>query len=117
MEALTLQDFNALRAELKGTLTGLEERLQRSIAELRRETVTVKGRNILADGDEIGGLDLFCRLTGLSKSTGYMLAHLRKVPHSKVGQRIYFKRSEVEAWIEQGRRPLVSEEVEQRMAG
>ena len=32
--------------------------------------------------DEIGGMELFCAVTGYAKRTGYKLTHRREVPHS-----------------------------------
>lgn len=67
--------------------------------------------------DEIGGMDLFCAVTGYAKRTGYKLTHRREVPHFKRGGRVFFKRSELEAWIDAGRRRTVAEVAVERMAG
>ena len=67
--------------------------------------------------DEIGGIELFCEVTGYAKRTGYKLTHFGRVPHFKRGGRLFFKRSELEQWIEAGRRPTVAEVAVERMTG
>ena len=53
--------------------------------------------------DEIGGLDLAVEITGLARRTIYKLTHRREIPHRRVGGRLYFRRSELEQWIDAGR--------------
>ncbi len=60
--------------------------------------------------DEIGGLDLAVQITGLAQRTIYKLTHRRAIPHRRVGGRLYFRRSELEAWIDSGRRPTAKEQ-------
>lgn len=51
------------------------------------------------------GFDEAARITGLA-STSLQLREIRErlsIPHYKVGRRIFFRRSEIEAWVE-GRR-------------
>ena len=67
--------------------------------------------------DEIGGLDLAVEITGLARRTIYKLTHRREIPHRRVGGRLYFRRSELEAWIDAGRRRTVAEIAVERMAG
>lgn len=67
--------------------------------------------------DEIGGLDLAVKITGLARRTIYKLTHRREIPHRRVGGRLYFRRSELEAWIDAGRRRTVAEVAVERMAG
>ena len=67
--------------------------------------------------EEIGGVDMFCELTGYAKRTAYKLAHFRQVPHFKRGGRLFFRRTEVEQWIDAGRRRTVAEVAVERMAG
>jgi len=67
--------------------------------------------------DEIGGIELFCEITGYAKRTGYKLVHFRQVPHFKRGGKLYFRRSELEQWIDAGRRRTVAEVAVERMAG
>mgnify|MGYP000879293014 FL=1 len=67
--------------------------------------------------DEIGGLDLAVAVTGLARRTIYKLTHRREIPHRRVGGRLYFRRTELEQWIDSGRRPMVAEVALERMAG
>lgn len=49
-----------------------------------------------------------CVLTGLSKARIYALCSERRIPHYKQGK-LYFKRSEVEAWMTAHRVSTVAE--------
>lgn len=53
---------------------------------------------------------------GLAQRTLYKKTQLREIPHKKVGNRLFFDLDELDAWIDQGRRPMVSETVEERMS-
>lgn len=50
--------------------------------------------------DEIGGIDLAMKITGLSKSTIYNKVSNNEIPYIKKG-RLYFKRSDLIKWIEE----------------
>lgn len=77
----------------------------------------LKNRVIEKPTDELGTLDLAVTVTGLARRTIYKLTHRREIPHSRVGGRLYFRRSELERWIEVGRRPMASEIALERMSG
>lgn len=51
-----------------------------------------------------GGVEVAIEETGLSKSSVYRLVHLRQIPHSKQGGRLYFSRKALREWIAQGSR-------------
>lgn len=53
---------------------------------------------------EVGGIELAQQITGLSKSRVYMLVSKRGIPHSKRGNKLYFNRADLLAWVEDGRR-------------
>ena len=53
---------------------------------------------------EIGGKELAREITGLSYARIYALASERGIPHSKRGNRLYFNRAELLAWIAEGKR-------------
>lgn len=53
--------------------------------------------------DEILDVNKVCQFLGVSKSTIYKKTSEREIPHSKVGKRLYFKRSELIEWISEGR--------------
>lgn len=59
--------------------------------------------------DEIGGIDVAMKITGLAKPTIYGLASERKIPHSKKGKRLYFSRKELIEWLKSGKRNTQSE--------
>ncbi|MBS1580817.1 MAG: helix-turn-helix domain-containing protein [Bacteroidetes bacterium] len=67
--------------------------------------------------DELGGLDLAVSVTGLARRTIYKLTHRRSIPHRRVGGRLYFRRSELEQWIDSGRRQTAEEVAIDRMEG
>lgn len=56
------------------------------------------------------GMDLAVEVTGLSRSTIYNLVFARKMPHYKKGKRLYFKRKELEEWIDKGKRKTIDDE-------
>jgi hypothetical protein len=88
------------------------DRLTQEVSALRKALQTKE-----QPSEDIGGLDLAVGITGLARRSIYKACCKRTIPHLKVGGRLYFKRSELVAWIDQGRRPMVSETVEERMRG
>jgi excisionase family DNA binding protein len=59
--------------------------------------------------DELGGIDLAIKLTGLAKSTIYCLCSSREIPHSKRGKLLYFSRNELNEWLKSGKRKTQAE--------
>ena len=59
--------------------------------------------------NEIMNLSETAELTHLSKSTVYGLVSQRKIPFFKQGKILRFKRSELMAWIESGRKKTIQE--------
>jgi excisionase family DNA binding protein len=57
-----------------------------------------------SDVEEIGGLPLAQEITRLSKPRIYALVSARKIPHSKRGNKLYFNRAELLAWVSAGKR-------------
>ena len=53
---------------------------------------------------EIGGLALAQEITRLSKPRIYALVSTRGIPHSKRGNKLYFYRAELLAWVNAGKR-------------
>ena len=53
---------------------------------------------------EIGGLALAQEVTRLSKPRLYALVSNRAIPHSKRGNKLYFNRTELLAWVAEGAR-------------
>lgn len=59
--------------------------------------------------EEPMGIKEAAKYLGLKPGSLYVLCHKRMVPHSKVGKRLYFLKSQLDAWIQNGRRMTQSE--------
>ena len=57
-----------------------------------------------ADMAAVGGVELAQEITRLSKSRIYALVSERAIPHSKRGNKLYFNRADLLAWVEAGNR-------------
>jgi excisionase family DNA binding protein len=66
---------------------------------LNRVVELLEGFTVGTKTDEVGQIELAAEVTGLSKSSIYHLTHEGKIPCSKRGKRLYFKRSELETWL------------------
>lgn len=53
---------------------------------------------------EIGGIELAQEITRLSKARIYALVSAREIPHSKRGNRLFFNRADLLAWVQAGKR-------------
>lgn len=53
---------------------------------------------------EVGGIELAQQITRLSKPRLYALVSARGIPHSKRGNKLYFNRAELLAWVAAGQR-------------
>jgi excisionase family DNA binding protein len=53
---------------------------------------------------EVGGIELAQEVTRLSKARVYALVSARAIPHAKRGNKLYFNRAELTAWVAQGAR-------------
>ena len=62
-----------------------------------------------ADDEEIGGMELAKRITGLSYPTIYGLVSTREIPHSKKGKKLYFIKSQLIEWVKSGNRKTTSQ--------
>ncbi|MBZ0205922.1 MAG: helix-turn-helix domain-containing protein [Flavobacteriales bacterium] len=93
------------------------EQITARLDALAVEVRALKSRTNEKPAEEIGGLDMAMKITGLARRTLYKRTMNRSIPHRRVGGRLYFKRSELLEWIENGRRPMASEIAEERMAG
>ncbi len=59
---------------------------------------------------EIYGIDEAVKLLGIAKPTIYTKTSKGEIPHFKKGKKLYFRHSELMAWIEEGRRKTVVQE-------
>ena len=53
---------------------------------------------------EVGGIELAQQLTRLSKARIYALVSAREISHAKRGNKLYFNRAELLAWVAAGKR-------------
>jgi len=81
------------------------------------ETLRALSRTNEKPTDEIGGVDLAMQVTGLARRSIYKATHFRTIPHRRVGGRLYFRRTELEQWIDAGRRKTVTEKATDVMTG
>ena len=69
---------------------------------------------------ELLSIDEAADFLGISKQTIYQHVHYRKIPHSKRGRRLFFRRSELNEWIDKGRKktiPEIDDDVKKYMQG
>lgn len=76
-------------------LCSLETLLLEIVTHLRDSTTNIP---------EIGGIELAQEITRLSRARLYALVSARQIPHAKRGNKLYFTRVELQAWIAVGRR-------------
>ena len=53
---------------------------------------------------EVGGIELAQQVTRLSKPRIYALVSARGIPHAKRGNKLYFNRADLMAWVNAGKR-------------
>ena len=76
----------------------------------RLETIEEMLSRLLQRGDtavttpEVGGIELAQQVTRLSKARIYSLVSARGIPHSKRGNKLYFNRTALLAWVAEGSR-------------
>jgi excisionase family DNA binding protein len=73
------------------------------------EALTLEALNCLrntaaAPALEVGGIELAQQVTRLSKPRIYALVSARGIPHAKRGNKLYFNRAELLAWVQEGQR-------------
>ena len=82
--------------DLNARLSNLEALTLEALQCLRNSTA--------AAPPEVGGIELAQQVTRLSKPRLYALVSARGIPHAKRGNKLYFNRAELLAWVEQGKR-------------
>lgn len=63
------------------------------------------------DLPEVLNVTQVCSLLNMKKSTLYQFTHKSKIPFSKKGKALYFSRSEIFAWLSEGRNLTKEEQV------
>jgi len=77
-------------------LSHIEDLLAELTKHLRSSTIAVTS--------EVGSIALAQEVTRLSKARLYALVAARQIPHAKRGNKLYFTRADLQAWIAAGRR-------------
>jgi hypothetical protein len=80
--------------------------LERRLNRLESLLIEVKDAQSLTFNDalEMGGIELAQEITRLSKPRLYALVSARGIPHSKRGNKLYFNRADLLAWVNAGKR-------------
>ena len=73
----------------------------------------LKERHIPKVEDAMIGIDEACKILNRAKSTVYALTQAHKIPYYQPGKMLQFKRSELMAWLESGRKSTSSQTKEQ----
>ncbi|MDJ1504029.1 helix-turn-helix domain-containing protein [Xanthocytophaga agilis] len=55
----------------------------------------------------LGGIELAMQITGLAQSTIYNLVSADRIPYMKRGKKLYFSRTDLEAWITEGKQDVI----------
>lgn len=71
---------------------------------MRQELAAFFQASLAAPTSNASGIELAMEVTRLSKSRIYALVQQRGIPHSKRGNKLYFNRAELLAWVEEGKR-------------
>lgn len=73
----------------------------------------LKERHIPKVEEAMIGIDEVCKILNRAKSTVYALTQAHKIPYYQPGKMLQFKRSELMAWLESGRKSTSSQTKEQ----
>lgn len=71
---------------------------------VRQELAALPQAPLTKPTGDVSGIELAMEVTRLSKSRIYALVQQRGIPHSKRGNKLYFNRAELLAWVEGGKR-------------
>lgn len=83
---------------------GIAQIVEEFRAIVRQELAAFLQVPLTAPADTVGGIELAMEITRLSRSRIYALVQQRGIPHSKRGNKLYFNRAELLAWVEEGKR-------------
>lgn len=87
----------------------LEQKIGQRLTSLENLLREIESKSTKSDEDEIGGMELAKKITGLSYPTIYGLVSTREIPHSKKGKKLYFIKSQLISWVKEGKRSTTSE--------
>jgi excisionase family DNA binding protein len=78
------------------------------ISEIKRLLLST-GNNTQSTQNDILTIEQAAKLLSLSVPTIYGYVHRKAIPYSKPGKRLYFKRTELLSWINDGRKKTLEE--------
>ena len=84
-----------------------EEDLERVMENALKKVL--KGQAQQSSEDDLLNIDQAAEVVHLKKQTVYQLCNTKKIPHYKRNKRLYFKKSELLAWIDEGKQKVQSE--------
>lgn len=87
----------------------IPEAIDRLFVRLDRIETLIKEKSAPPAPEQFLDVNEAAGLLRLSIQTIYGLVHKREVPHSKKGNRLYFKKSELQQWMQEGRRKTITE--------
>ena len=91
------------------------DEIKAAVFTMAADVRALKSRTTEKQANDRIDLDTFCKEYKYARRTAYKLCHFKKVPYFKVGGRLWFRRSELEQWIDAGRRRTVAEVAVERM--
>ena len=80
------------------------ENLDTRLASLESKLDRLLNRQPATAAPEVGGIELAQQVTRLSKPRLYALVSARGIPHAKRGNKLYFTRADLTAWVNAGKR-------------
>jgi hypothetical protein len=91
----------------KGTMHNPFEAIDRRLDNLEALLIEIAEHlrgSTSSNTPEMGGIELAQEITRLSKARLYALVSARQIPHAKRGNKLYFTRAELQAWVTSGKR-------------
>lgn len=84
------------------TRNELEEIIQNSVKEVLRTEI----KNSANQGESFLDISEAAALLKLAKQTIYSLTATEQIPFFKRGKKLYFKKSELESWVSEGKKSI-----------
>lgn len=106
-----------VQSEDPGEIPQFENIIEKCLRRILEEKLDLVARE---PEKELLSIDEAADFLGISKQTIYQHVHHRKIPHSKRGRRLFFRRSELNEWIDKGRKktiPEIDDDVKKYMQG
>lgn len=91
----------------------LQAVIHQAIKTALSDTTRPAGNQFLPSPKDILSIEEAADFLNLAKPTVYSLTSRREIPFFKTGKKLYFKRSELLKWIEDGKKKTVRESAEE----